>query len=222
MNLSLDQIGVIAGAVLTVVVLSYLIGDNVLFRLATHILVGVGAAYITVIVIFDVIIARVVQPIVLRADASSLIVAGMGLIFSIFLLFKLLPNWAWVGNLPVGYLVGVGSALALGGAVFGTIGPQVLSTALPPGGLFTGPSSEPMVNFLLNVIVVFGTLAALLSFGFYRAKRGGVLSGINSLGRSIVAVALGTTFALVYVSSVTLLIDRMQAIADAVGLFLPK
>lgn len=218
--MNFDQIGLLVGAVLTVLILSYLLGDNFLFRLAVHILIGAGAAYVAVTVIYDVILARVVQPLATRADPMSVIVAGFGLLFSVLLLFKLLPRWAWVGNLPVGYLVGVGSAVALGGAVFGTLGPQVLSTAMPPGGLLAGPGSEG-VNFVLNVIVVFGTLAALLSFGFYRARRGSVLSGINSVGRWFVAVALGTTFALVYVASVSLLIDRIQAIANAAGLFLP-
>jgi len=215
--MNLDQIGLIVGAILTVLVLSYLIGDNFLFRLATHILIGVGAAYITVAVIFDVIIARVVQPITANSDPMAVIIAGFGLIFSVLLLFKLLPRWAWVGNIPVGYLVGVGSAVALGGAIFGTLGPQVVSTALPPGGLLGGPADGGL-NFVLNLIVIFGTLAALLSFGFYRARRGGILSGVNTVGRWLVAAALGATFALVYIASVTLLIDRVQAIADAIGL----
>ena len=50
-----DQIGLIVGAVLTVLVLTYLIGDNFLFRLAVYILIGAGAAYAAVVVIFDVL-----------------------------------------------------------------------------------------------------------------------------------------------------------------------
>jgi hypothetical protein len=43
-----------------------------------------------------------------------------------------------------------------------------------------------------------------------------VLSGLSSIGRTFLAIALGATFALVYVASVTVLIDRVQAISDAI------
>ena len=218
MTLSLDQIGVILGAILTLFILSYLIGDNFLYRLATHILIGVGAAYITVTVIADVLWPRLVQPILAQSSAQPMdvIVAGIGLIFSVMLLFKAWPRWAWVGNVPIGYLVGVGSAVALGGAVFGTLGAQTAATALPPGGVFNGPNSDVNVNFVLNALVAFGTVTTLWSFSFFRAARRGVLSGLSSIGRTFLAIALGATFALVYIASVTVLIDRVQAISDAV------
>lgn len=218
MTLSLDQIGVILGALLTLCILSYLIGDNLLYRFATHVLIGVGAAYITVTVIADVLWPRLVLPILAQSSAQplDLIVAGAGLILSLMLLFKALPRWAWVGNIPIGYLVGVGAAVALGGAVFGTLGAQTAATALPPGGVFSGPSSDVNINFVLNAIIAFGTVTTLLSFSFFRAARRGVLSGLSSIGRAFLAIALGATFALVYVASVTVLIDRVQAISDAV------
>ena len=224
MTLSFDQIGIIVGAILTLFILSYLIGDNVLFRLATHVLVGVGAAYITFTVVIDVLWTRLAQPIIARASAPSatIVVAALGLIFGVLLLFKALPRWAWIGNIPVGYLVGVGAAVALGGALFGTIGAQVYATASPLNGYFGGPN-ESNVNFLLNVIIAFGTVTTLLSFGFYRAARRGVLSSINAIGRFFLAIALGATFALVYVASVTLFIDRLQAITNAFQIFVgPK
>ncbi len=118
--------------------------------------------------------------------------------------------------MPIGYLVGVGAAVALGGAIFGTLGAQAAATALPPGGVFAGPSSDVTINFVLNIVIVFGTVTTLLSFSFFRAARRGLLSGFSSIGRFFLASALGATFALVYVASVTVLIDRVQAIADAV------
>jgi len=224
MTLSLDQLGVILGAILTLFILSYLIGDNVLYRFATHVLIGVSAAYITVTVIRDVLWPRLVQPILARSSAQPMdvVVAGIGLILSVMLLFKALPRWAWVGNVPVGYLVGVGAAVALGGAVFGTLGAQTVATALPPGGAFGGPSSNVVINFGLNAVIVFGTVTTLLSFSFFRAARHGVLSGLSSIGRTFLAIALGATFALVYIASVTVLIDRVQAITDAVNILFSR
>ena len=224
MTLSLDQIGVIVGAVLTLFILSYLIGDNILYRLATHVLIGVGAAYVTVTVIADVLWPRLVKPILERSSAQPIdvLVAGIGLILGVMLLFKALPRFAFVGNIPIGYLVGVGAAVALGGAVFGTLGAQTVATALPPGGPLHGPNSDFTINFLLNVIIMLATVTTLLSFSFFRAAPRGVLSGLSSIGRFFLALALGATFALVYVASVTVLIDRVQAISDAVNILIPR
>lgn len=224
MTLSLEQIGVILGAILTLFILSYLIGDNVLYRFTTHVLIGVGAAYITVTAIADVLWPRLVLPILAQSAAQPIdvVVAGVGLILSVMLLFKALPRWAWVGNIPIGYLVGVGAAVALGGAVFGTLGAQTAATALPPGGAFSGPSSNVVINFGLNAVIVVGTVTTLLSFSFFRAARRGVLNGLSSIGRIFLAIALGATFALVYIASVTVLIDRVQAITDAVNILFSR
>ena len=221
--MTLDQIGIVVGAVLTLLILSYLAGDNFLYRIATHILVGVGAAYIFVTVVADVLYPRMVSPVLARlqlpdAPTLPLVVAAIGLFFGLLLFFKIWPRWAWMGNISVGYLVGVGAAVTLGGALFGTLGAQVVATAAPAGGLSSGPSSVPVVNSILNVIVVFGTINTLLSFGFYRVSQRGVLSGISSIGRFFLSIALGATFASVYVASVSLLIDRVQAISNAVNL----
>jgi hypothetical protein len=224
------DIGAIVGAVLTLFILSYLIADNWLYRFAVHVLVGVGAAYITFTVLVDILWLRIVKPFVdlqttplptgqMLLDA---VVAAVGLLLGALLLFKALPRWAWIGNIPVGYLVGVGAAVALGGALFGTIGAQVAATASPLGGYFAGTTGDRYLNFWLNVLIVFVTSTTLLSFGFYRVARRGVLSSIHSIGRFFLAIALGATFALVYVASVTLLIDRVQALTNVAGFFIPK
>jgi hypothetical protein len=213
------NVGILVGAVFTVMILSYLLGDNFLFRLATHVLIGGVAAYVTVTVFADVLVKRIWEPVVQRGDLAAIIVAGVGLIFGAMLLLKSAPQLAWIGNIPIGYLLGVGAAVALGGALFGTLGPQVVATATPAplfnAGIFDGRT------LLLNGLILFVTATTLMSFGFNRVARGGILSGVNSIGRFFLAIALGATFALVYVASVTLLVDRVQGISDAINLFIP-
>ena len=42
---TLDRVATIAGAVLTILIFSYLLGDNFLYRIAIHIFIGAAAAY---------------------------------------------------------------------------------------------------------------------------------------------------------------------------------
>jgi hypothetical protein len=205
----------IIGAVLTVFVLTYLIGDNFLFRLAVYILIGASAAYAAVVVIFDVLLPRIQQS---ATNPGMLVVTIVALLLGAMLLFKVSPRLAWLGNLPVGYLVGVGAAMVLGGAIIGTLGPQIVATGAPA----TSPSGGP-ADGLLNLIVVIGTIVTLLSFGYYRTQRNIALQAVNVVGRRFfVMVALGATFALVFMASATLLFDRIYAIYDAVQKSLPR
>ena len=201
--------GLIIGAVLTLCVLTYLIGDNVFFRLAVYVLIGASAAYAAVVVIFDVLIPRIQQG---ATNPGMLVVTIIALILGAMLLFKVSPRLAWLGNLPVGYLVGVGAATVLGGAIIGTLGPQIVATGAPA----TSPSGGS-ADDLLNFIVVVGTIVTLLSFGYYRTQRNVALQAINVVGRRFfLMVALGATFALVFMASATLLFDRIYAIYLAV------
>ncbi|HLV33734.1 MAG TPA: hypothetical protein VKY59_01415, partial [Spirillospora sp.] len=45
----MEQIGLWAGFVLTLMVFSYILGDNFLYRLAVYVFVGLAAGYIVVI-----------------------------------------------------------------------------------------------------------------------------------------------------------------------------
>jgi hypothetical protein len=220
--MSIDQIGLIVGAALSLIILSYLIGDNFFYRLFTHVLVGVGAAFIVVTVVADVLVPQMVSPLLQRDQPVQVVVAAAGLLGCILLLVKAWrPRLAGIGNISIGYLVGVGAAVALGGALFGTLSAQIIAAAQLPAAI---GDKDAAVKILLGMLALAGTLATLISFGFYRVARGGLLSGVNAIGRFFLSAALGATFALVYVASVSLLIDRVQAIADVVNMLskLPK
>jgi hypothetical protein len=200
----------IIGAVLTVLVLTYLIGDNFLFRLAVYILIGAGAAYAAVVVIFDVLLGSVQQA---AGNPAALIILLIGLVLGVMVWFKASPRLAWVGNVPMGYLIGVGAATVLGGAILGTLGPQIVATGDP----VTSPSGGAP-DALLTIIVAAGTIITLLSFGYYRAHRNGVVQAVNMVGRRFfLMIGLGAVFALVFMASVTLLFDRIYAIYTVIA-----
>jgi hypothetical protein len=208
--MTLDAIGLIVGAVLTFLVLTYLIGDSFLFRLAVYILIGAGAAYAAVVVLFDVLGKSTGDALALAAagNRGPLIVVAIGLVLGLLVWFKASPRLAWIGNLPMGYLVGVGVATVLGGVIIGTLGPQIVAAGAPA----TSPSGgQPEV--IMTIIVATGTIITLLSFGYYRVGRDSPMHWINVTGRRFfLMIALGAIFALVFMASVTLLLDRLYAL----------
>ena len=110
------------GLVLTLLIFSYLIGDNPLFRSAVYIFIGTSSGYAAVIFWYDVLLPKLS---VLRADNPSQFVLGLiPFLFGATLLAKPFPRIAWLGSFAMALLVGVGAATALSGAVIGTLIPQ--------------------------------------------------------------------------------------------------
>src|SRR5512146_498240 len=118
----------VVGLLLTLVILLYLFfGDNALFRLVTYIFVGVVAGYVTVLVLFNVLLPRLGN-LLFSGNLVFMAVAGVLILLGILLLFKLSPRLSRLGSLPMAILVGVGAAVAIGGAVLGTLFGQIGGT----------------------------------------------------------------------------------------------
>lgn len=204
-----ELIGTFVGLALTVAILSYLIGDNPLYRLATHVFIGATAGYVTLIVYFTAIQPLVVQPMLNVLAGGSLVglfAPVVGLVLSALLLLRFTRGGAALGNVAVAYLVGVGAAVAVGGTITGTLFPQLGATMLDLRAPFAQPDMlstlEKLVEYLF---VIFGTLATLVFF-YYGARR---LPG-NKIARPVwlqpVALAgqiiLGITFGVVYAGAI--------------------
>lgn len=125
----------VVGLFLTLMVLLYLIiGDNALFRIVTYAFIGVASGYVAVLVIFQVLVPRLLN-LLTSGDLLSLALRLVPFVLGILLLFKLFPRLTAVGTLPMAVLVGVGAAVAIGGALFGTLFGQIRGTI----GLFSPP-----------------------------------------------------------------------------------
>ncbi len=223
--MNLDTIGLIVGAIFTFLVLTYIIGDNVFFRLMVYVLIGAGAAYAAVVVIFDVLLANIKQA---TGNPGALIIVVVGLLLGIMVWFKASPRLAWIGNIPMGYLIGVGAATVLGGAIIGTLGPQIAATGAPAYTLsgeevaLLSPGAITL-HRVLTFVVAIGTVVTLMSFGYYRVGRSSPMQIVNILGRRFfLMIGLGAVFALVFMASVTLLYDRLYALYEVVKPVLPK
>lgn len=218
-------IGVLS-CLFTVLILSYVIGDNPAFRLAIHVFIGISAGYVAAIVLLQVIANKLIVPLamtpislIMQGDVqqwTTLLLLLVPLLLGMMLLTKLSPRAEWLGRPVVAFLVGTGAAAAVAGAITGTIYPQVadLAKALAPGkgwtDLFTGG------------IILLGTVATLAYFQFTvigkkpSAANHGLGARINAvlslIGQSFIAITLGTLFAGVFSAALAALIDRVQSI----------
>jgi len=218
-----DLVGAIVGIILTLLVFSYLLGDNPGFRFAIHLFIGVSAGLAGAVALRTIILPYILLPLIDFSDLSAWFQALVLLVLSVLLLAKLSPRLGRLGNVPMAYIVGVGAAVVLSGAVLGTIFPQV-SAASDLIDLRTLPADTPLTSLigLLNrFIAVVGTIATLAYFHFSArsvpnapAVRPGWIEYAARVGQVFIAVTLGVLFAGVFSAALTAWVDRWNFIID--------
>lgn len=204
-----DSLTLIVGLLLTLFIYSYLVGDNPLYRLAVHLLVGVSAGYAVVIAVNRILLPVIAQVIGNPTDTENSLWL-IPITLSLLLLLKWLRPVAWLGNTPVGILVTIGAAVALVGAVTGTVIPQVM-----------GARAESPLNTILIAVL---SACALLYFQFTagdRESQGLVLAGwrrmASTIGQYVILIALGAIFAGVFTTSLVLLIERVSYFVSGIS-----
>jgi hypothetical protein len=219
--LDLDLITGLAGFILTLMVLSYLIGDNPLFRFANYLFVGVSAGYVALVVWSQVLVPGLFEPLFSKAWPER----GLYLIplfLFVLMLMKVSPRLAWLGGPSIGYVAGVGAAVAVGGAIFGTLFPQVMASA-EPFDTRSGSLLDALMNgsILNGLILLLGTVTTLAYFHFGArrktdgsVRRNGLVNTIAWIGQIFVAVTFGALFAGVYSAALTALIERISSLIN--------
>ena len=223
MRLSPDLIWMVVSFALTVCIFSYLFGDNPLFRFATALLIGVSAGYLAVVIVYNVIISKLVVPLL-----QGSFLALVPLFLSGLLLTKLSPKLSKLGNLPMAYLVGVGAAIAIGGSLLGTLFTQVkgaIDTFNPVAAAAT--IDQKWMLILEGGFTFLGTIATLVYFNFSAKEKKGndpqrppAVRVFAVIGRFFIAITLGAVFAGIMTSTVTALIERSDFLLTAIKTFL--
>src|SRR3972149_2608936 len=128
----LETLGTLLAAALTVMVLSYILGDNAFFRVAAYLFVGVAGGFAATVAWHEVLQPRLIAPL-LDLDSAELgsgdLLTGVliPLALVVLLALRLVPGARRLGGLPVALLVGVGAAAVVGGAITGALVPHTVA-----------------------------------------------------------------------------------------------
>lgn len=221
--LSLDLIAGALSFVFTLMVLSYLIGDNPLFKVAIYLFVGVASGYVAAVVFWQVLYTKLFLPIgqVLLSGAYTqgvlLIVPFLGVVF---ILLKAVPGMAGVSRIAMAFLVGAGAAVTIAGALTGTLIPQVNATTNFFDLQAAAARDINMVEVAANgTVLLMGVVTSLAYFHFGAnpkadgsTKRFAPINMFAWIGRFFISVTLGAVFAGVYAAALTAFIERVSSL----------
>lgn len=203
---TLDVLAGWVGFILTLLIFSYLLADNFLYRLTVYVFVGVAAAYAAVVAVEGVLLPWLRGTIFAPAPQTGQIVLGLvPLLVGLLLLLKSLPPLAPLGNLGVGFLVGIGVAVSLVGTITGTLLPQVYAAGSAVGD-----------NLINGLIIILGTITTLLYFQYLSIKspEGEVVRPLylriaGAIGQIFLIVTFASLYAGAILSSLSIVSERI-------------
>ena len=230
MIFSLDLISGVLGFLFTLLILSYLIGDNPLFRIAVYLFVGITAGYVASVIWWQVLTPRLFTPLLpalLTGAMIEKIIVLVPLLGTVFILMKISPRLSKIASITMAFLVGAGAAVIIAGALIGTIIPQVSATII-----FFDPQLAAARNIGVGEvlgtgsIVLAGVVTSLAYFHFGATpqpngtmRRFILIEIFAWIGRIFIGITLGVIFAGVYASALTAFIERISSLINFFGIF---
>jgi hypothetical protein len=184
-------------ALATIGVWSYLVGARRLFSLFQYLLAGLATGYLVLLSVHDVLVPRLLSPLLAAPRDHLLLIPALALV-------GLLVGASWLpprANAPsIAVLVGGIATFALGGAVIGTVLPQI-AAALPA-------APRGSANLLDEVASLVITALVLLAF-LHGTRRGTLTTRAASVGRWLLIGGIGGWLGFLIASRLALLVDRI-------------
>jgi hypothetical protein len=208
------------GAFLTVSIFSFLYKDNIFYKAAEHLFVGVSAAYWMVMGFWTVLIPNLIgkiHPPLVRpfmpaiADQPASYWYLIPAILGLMLLWRLSPKGPWIARWALAFIVGTTAGLNFIRYMASDLLGQINSTMLPlvviqDGGLDT-------LTSLSNIVIFFGVFCGLIYFFFSKEHKGAF--GVGSrIGIWILMVTFGAGFGYTVMARISLLVGRFRFLLD--------
>lgn len=198
----MDTLGIWIGALGTLAILSFLLRENPCFRTAEHLFIGLAAG-LGIFYGYQTIVANAWDPLFNPVEGEAhqwlLIVP---LVLGLLLYSRFLGKGKWISRIPLGFLVGVGSALAIRGVIGASFMSQILAT-------MQLPLWQSMAKFKIDTILfIIGVIGTLFYFYFSREQKGPLKVGAN-IGKWVMMIAFGAAFGNTVMARMSLLVGRI-------------
>jgi len=186
-------------ALLTLAIYSFLYKDNIVYKIAEYLLVGVSIGYSIAITWYNVVIAKMVVPI--RDQHNFLII--IPILIGMFMFARFSRKHGWLSKIPISFVIGWGAGVAIPLGFETSIVEHVKNTIAIPW--FGGN-----ILLLVNAIIIFIGVIATLIYFYFSTPHKGVIGKVANLGIWYIMIAFGASFGYTVMARISLFIDRAQ------------
>jgi hypothetical protein len=203
------------GALLTLMIFSFLYKDNPFYKFAEHLFVGVSAAYWMVQAFWSTLVPNLfgkLYPPMVKFAIPSLAenppnpLKLIPLVFGILLLTRLVPPMSHYSrmamSLAIGFAAGTNLTRYLQSDFVSQIGHTMSPLVVVDGGFSAGATFS-------SLVIVSGVLAGLVYF-FFSKEHTGVFGRVSRYGVWVLMISFGAAFGYTVMARISLLTGRME------------
>jgi hypothetical protein len=211
------DVQVTIGALLTLMIFSFLYKDNPAYKFAEHLFVGVSAAYWMVQGFWQQIVPNLFAKLfprqfegVVEAGQQPEYIYVIPLLLGIILLLRLVAPIAWLSRWAMAFIIGYTAGSNLTRFLVSDFLIQVQKTLeLPLVDLQAGGWLEVIMFSISNVVLVAGTICGLVYF-YFSKEHTGAFGRASRVGIWVLMVAFGASFGYTVMARISLLIGRIE------------
>ncbi len=186
-------------ALLTLCIFSFLYRDNIFYRFAEHLFVGVSAGYLIALTWHNQIYPNLMRPLFVEGNLLYII----PLVFALCYFTRFIPKLAYLVRLPIAFVIGWGSGVAIPAVFQRDILRQTQGTLLVPDAFARWDTG------LWAIVVLVGVICTLIYF-FFSRERKGILKPTANIGIIFLMLGFGASFGYTVMARISLLIGRFQ------------
>jgi hypothetical protein len=216
-------VGLWLAAFFTLAIFSFLYRDNVFFKVAESVMVGVSAGWAMASPGFwDTLVPKLaakLAPDTIREWAlpkmeptEPRLVYLVPLVLGIMLLWRLAPRGGWIARWPLAFIVGTFAGIKLTNYLDADFVNQIRSTIIPLV-VFSQSGGFDFWGSVRNVGLIFGVLACLTYF-FFSLEHRGFAGRVARIGVWYLMITFGASFAFTVMGRVALLASRISFLFD--------
>jgi hypothetical protein len=185
-------------AVATLLVLGGLVGERRLFGWTQHLFAGLLTGFLALIALTEVIVPWLIEPLMGDPIGHPALWLGLALVVSA-------ASAPWlprtVSAVPMSLAIGALAAFAIGGAVIGTLLPQLL-VAVPRHAETTLATAISVASAIVTAVVAFAFV--------HGVPRGRIGGSVARGGRWLLLAGIGGWLGYLLLSRLVLLVDRIS------------
>jgi len=193
----MDAATIIAG-VLTLAILTFLYGDNPVYRMAESLLIGVSIGYVLVITWANTIMDILYHPLVQDGKLALVI----PLVFGLLMFGRFHRSTSFLSRYSMAVLIGSGAGVAIP-AMLGARTLTQLSATIEM------VRADSLLEAFSAVVVIVGLLSTLSYFYFSR-EHSGWMGRSAKIGTYFLMIFFGTTFGYTVMSRMSTFIGRIE------------
>ncbi|MDG1837498.1 MAG: hypothetical protein P8I91_01690 [Phycisphaerales bacterium] len=212
-------IGVWFAAIMTLWIMSFLIGDNPFYKTAEAIIVGASAAYWMVYSFYTGIVDKLLvnlSPGLVREwttpgladDYAWQWIYIIPLILSIMLICRLLPSGGWIARWPLAFIIGATAGFRLLAHLESDFLLQIKGTITTLWSVNAADEFQFWPS-VAAIVILLSVLACLVYF-FFSMEHKGMVGKAARGGILVLMVTFGAAFGLTVMGRITLLTERFD------------